>query len=93
MYELPLEKLASIAGYSKYHFSRIFKKYNNMSYIQYINSKRIKAAERLMADSSLPITEVAMQCGFSSLTTFNRAFRKAKGCTPTEFRKLFKIND
>ena len=93
MYELPLEKLASIAGYSKYHFSRIFKEYNGMSYIQYINSKRIKAAERLMADSSLPITEVAMQCGFSSLTTFNRAFRKAKGCTPTEFRKLFKIND
>ena len=93
MYELPLEKLASIAGYSKYHFSRIFKDYNGMSYIQYINSKRIKAAERLMADSSLPITEVAMQCGFSSLTTFNRAFRKAKGCTPTEFRKLFKIND
>ena len=93
MYELPLEKLASIAGYSKYHFSRIFKKYNNMSYIQYINSIRIKAAERLMADSALPITEVAMQCGFSSLTTFNRAFRKAKGCTPTEFRKLFKIND
>ena len=93
MYELPLEKLASIAGYSKYHFSRIFKEYNGMSYIQYINSKRIKAAERLMADSSLPITEVAMQCGFSSLTTFNRAFRKAKGCTPTEFRKLFKITD
>ena len=93
MYELPLDKLASIAGYSKYHFSRIFKEYNGMSYIQYINSKRIKAAERLMADSSLPITEVAMQCGFSSLTTFNRAFRKAKGCTPTEFRKLFKIND
>ena len=93
MYDLPLEKLASIAGYSKYHFSRIFKEYNGMSYIQYINSKRIKAAERLMADSSLPITEVAMQCGFSSLTTFNRAFRKAKGCTPTEFRKLYKITD
>ena len=93
MYDLPLEKLASIAGYSKYHFSRIFKEYNGMSYIQYINSKRIKAAERLMADSSLPITEVAMQCGFSSLTTFNRAFRKAKGCNPTEFRKLYKITD
>ncbi len=93
MYELPLEKLASIAGYSKYHFSRIFKEYNGMSYIQYINSKRIKAAERLMADSSCPITEVAMQCGFSSLTTFNRAFRKAKGCTPSEFRKMFKLSD
>ena len=93
MYELPLEKLASIAGYSKYHFSRIFKEYNGVSYIQYINGKRIKAAERLMADSSYPITEVAMQCGFASLTTFNRAFKKAKGCTPTEFRKMYKYSD
>ncbi|MBO4876572.1 MAG: helix-turn-helix transcriptional regulator [Ruminococcus sp.] len=93
MYELPLEKLAEVAGYSKYHFSRIFKEYNGMPYIQYINSKRIKAAERLMADPSLSVTDIAMQSGFSSITTFNRVFRKAKGCTPTEFKKMFKLND
>ncbi len=91
MYELPLEKLAQMAGYSKYHFSRIFKEHNGMSFIQYINGKRIKAAERLMADSTMPITEVAMQSGFASLTTFNRAFRKAKGCSPTEFRRMYKL--
>ena len=32
-----------------------------------------------------------MQVGFSSLTTFNRVFRDIKGCTPTEFRKLYRI--
>ena len=93
MYEIPLEKIASIAGYSKYHFSRIFKKYNNVSYIQYINSKRIKAAERLLIDPNLSVTEVAMRAGFASLTTFNRAFKKAKNCTPTEFKTLYKISD
>lgn len=91
--EISLEKLASIAGYSKYHFSRIFKEYNNMSYIQYINNKRIKAAERLLVDPELSITEVAMRSGFASLTTFNRAFRKAKNCTPSEFKKLYKLSE
>ena len=93
MFEIPLEKIASIAGYSKYHFSRIYKKYNNVSYIQYINSKRIKAAERLLIDPNLSVTEVAMRAGFASLTTFNRAFKKAKNCTPTEFKTLYKISD
>ena len=91
--EISLEKLASIAGYNKYHFSRIFKEYNNMSYIQYINNKRIKAAERLLVDPELSITEVAMRSGFASLTTFNRAFRKAKNCTPSEFKKLYKLSE
>ena len=67
MEEIPLEKIAYIAGYSKYHFSRLFKKYNNVSYIQYINSKRIKAAERLLIDPNLSVTEVAMRAGFASL--------------------------
>jgi len=93
MFEIPLEKIADIAGYSKYHFPRIFKKYNNVSYIQYINGKRIKAAERLLIDPALSVTEVAMRAGFSSLTTFNRAFKKAKNCTPTEFKTLYKISD
>ena len=89
MYDITLDQLASLAGYSKYHFSRIFKQYNSMSYIQYINAKRIKTAERLLMDSNLPITEVAMRSGFSSLATFNRTFKELKHCTPTDFQKLY----
>ncbi|MDD6060617.1 MAG: helix-turn-helix domain-containing protein [Ruminococcus sp.] len=86
--EISLDKLAAVAGYSKYHFSRIFKKYHNMSTVQYISRKRIKLAERLLVDPELSITEVAMRSGFSSLTTFNRIFKMEKQCTPTEFRKM-----
>ncbi len=89
MYDISLDRLADVAGYSKYHFSRIFKQYNSMSYLQYINARRTKAAELLLLDPNLSITDVAMQAGFKSLTTFNRIFKEIKHCTPTDFKKLF----
>ena len=58
MYDISLDQLADVAGYSKYHFSRIFKQYNSMSYLQYINARRTKAAEHLLMDPEMPITEV-----------------------------------
>ncbi len=86
---ISLDKLAAVAGYSKYHFSRTFKKKQNISIVQYISHKRIKLAERLLIDPTLSITEVAIQSGFSSLTTFNRIFKAEKNCTPTEFKKMY----
>ncbi|CDF02526.1 MAG: AraC family transcriptional regulator [Ruminococcus sp.] len=93
MYDISLDKLADIAGYSKYHFSRIFKQYNSMSYLQYINTRRTRAAEMLLLDPSIPITEVAMRSGFSSLTTFNRIFKEIKHCTPSDFKKFYSSNE
>lgn len=91
MYDLSLDELADKAGYSKYHFSRMFKKYCRSSFVSYLNRRRIKAAELLLVNENISVTDAAMQVGFSSLTTFNRVFRESKGCTPTEFRKLYKI--
>lgn len=93
MYDISLDQLANVAGYSKYHFSRIFKQYNSMSYLQYINARRTKAAELLLLDPDIPITEVAMRAGFKSLTTFNRIFKEIKHCTPTDFKKLYSVRD
>ncbi len=92
MYDISLDQLADVAGYSKYHFSRIFKQYNSMSYLQYINARRTKAAEHLLMDPEMPITEVAMRSGFKSLTTFNRIFKEIKHCTPTDFKKLYAVH-
>lgn len=92
MYDITLDSLANVAGYSKYHFSRIFKQYNSMSYLQYINARRTKAAEHLLLDPNLSITDVAMQSGFKSITTFNRIFKEIKHCTPSDFKKLFSAN-
>ncbi|MFA5658757.1 MAG: AraC family transcriptional regulator [Oscillospiraceae bacterium] len=89
MYDINLDELAEIAGYSKYHFSRLFKLYCSVSCVSYVNTKRVKSAEMLLLDPYLPITEIAMRSGFSSLTSFNRIFKEIKHCTPTEFKKLY----
>ena len=90
MYDISLDKLAEIAGYSKFHFSRLFKQYNSMSYLQYINIRRTRAAEMLLLDPTIPITEVAMRAGFSSLSTFNRIFKEIKHCTPSSFQRFYR---
>lgn len=88
--DITLEELASIAGYSTYHFSRIFKKYSSTTFINFLNHRRVKAAELLLLESGNSITDVAMQVGFASLTTFNRVFKSINGCTPSEYKKLYR---
>ncbi len=88
MYDITLELLADFSGYSKYHFSRIFKQYSSVSYIDYLNEKRIKEAENMLLNDDVSITEIAVRSGFKSLATFNRAFKKLKHCTPSEFKRL-----
>ena len=88
--DITLEELASIAGYSTYHFSRIFKKYSSTTFINFLNRRRVKAAELLLLESGSSITDVAMQVGFASLTTFNRVFKSINGCPPSEYKKLYR---
>lgn len=90
MHDITLDDLAEMAGYSKYHFSRIFKKYSSDTFINCLNRRRIKAVEMMLLDDDVTITDAAMQAGFTSLTTFNRVFKEVKGYTPSDFRKLYK---
>lgn len=83
-----LEEVAEFAGFSKYHFSRLFKEYYQMSFPEYVTSLRIAKATELLGDLSLSVMDVAMHSGFSNLSSFNRAFKQINGCTPTQFRKM-----
>lgn len=86
--DLSLDELANEAGFSKYHFARLFKEITGTTCHNYLLGRRLLFAKPLLADFSLPITEVAMRSGFNSLATFNRIFKFQIGCTPSEFRKL-----
>lgn len=87
MEELKLDDIASSVGFSKYHFSRLFKQYTNYTLCSYICHRRIKVAEELLEQSDLSITEVAIKSGFPSISTFNRLFKQYKGCSPSEYRE------
>ncbi|MCR5503051.1 MAG: AraC family transcriptional regulator [Lachnospiraceae bacterium] len=89
---ITLDSAADFCGFSKYHFSRLFKEYADSNFYDYLILRRIKAAEMLLSDPSLSITEVGLQSGFSSISTFNRSFKKLKGCTPGEYRALYSLN-
>ncbi|MCQ2506254.1 MAG: AraC family transcriptional regulator [Lachnospiraceae bacterium] len=90
MDDLNLEDTATKMGFSKYHFSRLFKTYTNFTFCDYVNFRRLKVCEELLENPNLSITEVAMQSGFPSISTFNRLFLEAKGCSPSEFRAKIK---
>lgn len=88
---LTLEQVASLAGFSKYHFTRLFKQYADTSFYKYLNQKRIEHAKTLLLDPNLSVIEVALASGFSSLSAFLRMFKQLNHCTPTEFRVLYQV--
>ncbi|WP_299252016.1 GyrI-like domain-containing protein [uncultured Aquimarina sp.] len=85
---LSLDIVSDVAMYSPFHFHRIFKAVIGETLNIYINRKRIeKMASILMHKKEVNITELSLQYGFSSNSSFTRAFKKFYGVSPTEFRK------
>lgn len=85
---ITLDDLADLSGFSRFHFSRLFKQFAGMSCYDYLIQKRITHAEQLLIQPDVSITEAALQSGFGSISSFNRIFKNKKGCTPSEYRKL-----
>lgn len=84
---ISLDDAADITGFSKFHFSRIFKQCMNMTFYEYLNNKRVSKAEELLAKSEYTVLDIALSSGFSSLSAFNRTFKSLKNCSPSEYRK------
>ncbi|MEG0689163.1 MAG: AraC family transcriptional regulator, partial [Hungatella sp.] len=76
--EITVDDLADLAGFSKFHFCRLFKQFTNSSWHDYLISKRIAYAEKLLIDPHISITDVATQSGFNSISSFNRIFKEYK---------------
>lgn len=90
---ITLEEAANIACFSKFYFTRLFKQYTNQTFYDYLSTKRIKAAEQMLIIPNLPITEISLKSGFSSLSSFNRTFKRLKGCSPSEYRSLYSLEN
>ena len=85
--DLNLEELANEAHMSRSHFSALFKQLNGISPWEYIVSRRISHAANLLRTTSLPVTQIAIDCGFNTTANFNYAFRRHTNNTPTQYRK------
>lgn len=89
MDDVTLDSLAAYAGFSRYTLSRMFRQHTGMTFTQYLSKRRVSMAEELLAGTKMPVTQVALQCGFNSIATFNRVFRDVRGCTPTQYRLIY----
>jgi len=83
---LPLERLASIAKMSEFHFLRAFKQVTRVTPHQYILRARLRQAAVRLKTSSDKVLEIALDTGFGDLSNFNHAFRAEFGVSPTRFR-------
>lgn len=86
MNPVSLEDAANHCNMSKFHFARFFKSTAGLSFISYVNSLRVQQAEQLITTTNKPIIDIAAECGFSSIRTFNRTFKQIKNCRPSDLR-------
>jgi AraC family transcriptional regulator, regulatory protein of adaptative response / DNA-3-methyladenine glycosylase II len=82
-----VEKLALKLGISDRHLRRIFEAQFGVSPLQYLQTRRLLTAKQLLADTQLPITQIALMSGFASVRRFNAAFAAHYQLNPTQLRR------
>ena len=90
--DIRLSELADMVGMTATSFSRFFKLRTGRHVSDYIIDVRLGHATRALVDSTDSISEISYECGFNNVSYFNRIFKKRKGCSPKEFRELYKRN-
>lgn len=83
--ELTLEHASSMMHFSPSHFSKTFKKLMGMNYVTYVNMVRIEQAIQMLGTNQYRMIDIALECGFSNIRSFNRVFKEITGYTPTDF--------
>lgn len=89
MENITLEQMSSLVSMAPTAFSRYFKLRTGKTLSDYIVDVRLGAAVRKLVDTDEPVSSICFQCGFNTLSNFNRLFRNHKGCSPTEFREKY----
>ena len=85
--QVTVSELADVAHISRCHFSVLFKAHTGFSPYQYLFLYRLGYAKQLLCNTTEPIGAIAEQCGFSDVSSFIRAFKRAEGVSPAMYRK------
>ena len=80
-------EIAKELGYHPNHLNRIVKAHTGKTLKDYILYYRIKVAKRLLASTSLTVTEISEECGFSAPSYFSEIFTRSEGISPREYRR------
>jgi AraC-like DNA-binding protein len=85
--ELSLADLAGLMGTSPSYFSRLFRSEIGIPLFEHINRTRVRKACLLLRQPELPVTRIAFDVGYNSVSFFNRYFRRVMNVSPREYRR------
>lgn len=85
---ITLEEIADMYQLNPSYFSSKFKAVNGVGFKEYHNNVRVIHAEKMLLETNMSITEIAIKCGYETSNYFGDAFRRANKCSPSQFRKL-----
>lgn len=87
--DITLKEMAKNLGYEEHYLSRRFHKNFPFNFKDYVNQLRVNQAKILLEQTNQSITDIAYNCGFTSVRNFNRAFKSVSDVTPREYRLNF----
>ncbi len=85
---ITLGSISRVLNLNQQYFCRFFKRATNRTFVEYLNYVRICKAEAQLFSTAKTITEISLESGFSSVSFFNRTFKKLKMCSPSLYRKI-----
>ncbi len=91
--DLGVAEMAAAAGLSTFHFAREFKRSTGLTPFRYLTERRIARAKIQLERTALPLSQIALNCGFASQSSFTTAFTRETGCTPARWRAKVSARD
>ncbi len=88
--EITNKEIAALTGYHEYHLNRLFIKHTNQSLHQYLLTRRLNEAKKLLLGTDLSLAEIAEQSGFNSSSHFSSYFKLKCGITPYSYRNCYR---
>ena len=85
--DVSLEEVAALVGFSKFYFSREFRRITGYTFLSYVNLIRCEKAKQLLSEGNLSIGEIGSICGFDNQSYFSKTFLKRTGMLPSAYRQ------
>jgi AraC-like DNA-binding protein len=86
---ITLQHISKIAKMSPFAFSRYFKKNSGAGFVEYVNQVRTNKACYLLRETEYQVHDIAIDCGFASISNFNKQFKKSVGISPRDYRTQY----
>ena len=85
--DISLDQVGEYANMSSYYLSKIFKKETGVNFVTYLTERKIEIAKDMLANTDVPIINIALDLSYHEPNYFSKVFKKSTGMTPTEYRK------